>query len=161
MKGPRLDHVQLRVRDLSRSLEFYRDRLGLEVAELHGPIALIGGGPSHHQLALVEDRAVRPAPSGPLLHVAFEVTTANELANVLQQLEAGKYVVNPIDHGIAWSIYTRDPDGTVIEITLDRRGAEDGEDEWPGFDRALNIERLTTASMTKEGGGDDESRRGR
>lgn len=50
-----LGHVVYYVRDLDRSLAFYRDAVGLNVVGLlfDGRAAMLSGGRTHHELLLV------------------------------------------------------------------------------------------------------------
>ncbi|HEY9083482.1 MAG TPA: VOC family protein, partial [Vicingaceae bacterium] len=49
----RIGHVHLKVADLNRSLEFYRDLLGFEVTMLYGSqAAFISAGGYHHHIGL-------------------------------------------------------------------------------------------------------------
>ena len=52
-----LGHVALYVRDLQRSLDFYRDAVGLQVVGklLGGRGAALSGGRTHHELLLIQD----------------------------------------------------------------------------------------------------------
>ena len=49
----RIGHVHLKVSDLQRSLEFYRDLLGFEVTTMYGnQAAFISAGGYHHHIGL-------------------------------------------------------------------------------------------------------------
>ena len=49
----RIGHVHLKVADLNRSLEFYRDLLGFEVTMLYESLAaFISAGGYHHHIGL-------------------------------------------------------------------------------------------------------------
>jgi catechol-2,3-dioxygenase len=74
----RIGHVVLKVRDLDRSLAFYRDLLGFTiVSELSNVmIFLAADGQNHHDLALlrVGQQAPSPVPSAVgLYHVAIQL----------------------------------------------------------------------------------------
>lgn len=107
-----LDHVALNVHDVERSREWYERVLGLQrryQESWTAPVMVCAGATC---LALFEG-----APGGSALrHVAFKVRREH-FAEAQQHLRAHGITFQFEDHGIAHSIYFRDPDGHVIEIT--------------------------------------------
>ncbi len=132
----RLGHVHLEVRDLERSVRHYRDLLGLEVTERTGRFAFLSFGRHHHDVALQQvsgDRLGRDGESRPgLYHVAFEVSSLQELERVVDHLRSQGQPHELIDHGISLALYTRDPDGHGVEVYVDRRQEPSGRDVWNG-----------------------------
>ena len=127
MKITGADHTNWRVKDLERSLRFYRDVLGLEpfgVDEYHRgkrPIVSLRVT-STFILHLRPDPSFEPGPTGGYDHLALVVQTdAETLARHLgewdveveQRLEG---VVGAQGEGEA--LYVRDPDGYLIELKL-------------------------------------------
>jgi catechol 2,3-dioxygenase len=127
-------HVHLKVRDLERSLEFYRDVLGLSVTERQGRFAFLAWDERHHDVALQE---IRPDAGTPghgdvgLYHAAMEVTDSDALRAIHERLVERDVRVSPVDHGISKALYFDDPDGNGLEVYLDTR-AETGQSEWEG-----------------------------
>jgi catechol 2,3-dioxygenase len=120
----KVGHLVLRVRDLSRSLEFYEQVLGLrEVARRdfgEGPMAFLSTGNSHHDIALVE--TADAAPRGAALHhFALKVgDSRSDLAAVRSTLQdAGVAVHMALDHRVSQGLYISDPDGNLIELYVD------------------------------------------
>ena len=119
--GP-IDHVALTVRDVERSVAWYRDVLGLarQHEEVWGNFpAIVGTG--HGALALFPVKGDKPnPPPGPdtlcFRHVAFSVDRQNFEAARRAMSERG-IAYEFQDHDIAHSIYVKDPDGHQIEIT--------------------------------------------
>lgn len=117
-----IDHVALNVRNLEVSLAFYRQVLGLE--RLHEEAwgdrpAVIGAGTTALALFAADESEagaeIRQGEAG-MRHVAFRVDRASfEQAEGRLGDHGLEYTVS--DHGIAWSIYFRDPDGYKLEIT--------------------------------------------
>lgn len=115
----------LSVSDLDRSVAFYRDVVGLEVAyavEAIGAVFLWIGGRGKAMLGLWTRGA---APLGMTLHIAFEASLENVLDAPARLREHG---VTPLDfYGeetaepsvIGWmpaaAVYFRDPDGHQLE----------------------------------------------
>src|SRR2546429_8253012 len=129
---PRIAHDHLTVADLERSLRFYRDGLGFQVARSYGSDAvfLSAGGYLHH-LGL-NTWAGRGAPAPPrgttgLYHFAILYPDRKALAAAVRRLlEARVPLEGSADHGVSEAIYLRDPDGNGVELYRDRP-----EPEWP------------------------------
>lgn len=136
---PRLSHVHLRVRSLERAVAFYQDVFGWHATErLGSDFVFLSGGSAHHEVALQSAPGLQSeGDEGVLYHVALEVNSARELAEVWQRLDMRGMPVSAVDHGISWALYFRDPDGNGMECFLDRRGARDGRSEWQGTSARL------------------------
>jgi len=117
----RLNHAVLYVKDLARSVAFYREALGLEVrAEMSGSAAFLRAPDSanDHDLGLFAVPQGR-LPAGPYLglyHLAWEVGTLAELAEVRARLAALGALVGQSDHRVSKSLYARDPSGIEFEV---------------------------------------------
>ena len=118
----RLDHVALTVRDVQRSIAWYRDVFGLERRheETWGdyPVMMFAGDTA---LALFEDRGpVSDAPDSRgaaiMRHVAFQVDRVN-FVKAQETLRTRGVHFEFQDHSISQSIYLRDPDGYELELT--------------------------------------------
>jgi catechol 2,3-dioxygenase-like lactoylglutathione lyase family enzyme len=117
-----LDHVALTVRDVSRSVAWYQDVLGLErrYADVWGDFpAVLGVGTTSLALfpAPVPDPA--PPPGREVLsvrHIAFRVDGA-AFERARGELEAHGLAPTFQDHTAARSLYFTDPDGHQLEIT--------------------------------------------
>jgi catechol-2,3-dioxygenase len=130
-----LGHLVLYVRDLGRSVEFYRDVLGWQQV-LPGPgeapigAAGFSSGRTHHELLLIEVGAdATPIPPGRrvgLYHFGLNVgETDDDLRTALAAVEAaGVTVVGSADHTVTHSIYILDPDGNEIELYIDVPGVD-------------------------------------
>ncbi|OFW40982.1 MAG: hypothetical protein A3F70_07960 [Acidobacteria bacterium RIFCSPLOWO2_12_FULL_67_14] len=125
MGAKALGHAVLRVRDLERSLAFYRDTLGLkEVARYGGRMVFLSCGENHHDLALQEIGRGAPSPNPAavgLYHLAFKVgDNLRDLIEMKAKLEgAGVQIVGTSDHTVSKSLYMLDPDGIEIELYID------------------------------------------
>ncbi|MCE5180887.1 MAG: VOC family protein [Betaproteobacteria bacterium] len=120
-----LGHAVLRVRNLERSLAFYRDVLGMrEVARYRGKMVFFSLGANHHDLGLMEigTQAVDADPGAVgLYHLAFKVgDSLDELRAVKAELEAsGVEILGMSDHRVSQSLYIVDPDGIELELYVD------------------------------------------
>jgi catechol 2,3-dioxygenase len=122
----RIGHVHLKVSDLQKSLEFYRDLLGFAVTQRYGSGAVfLSAGGYHHHIGLNtwESLGAPPAPrrSAGLYHTAILYPNRFELAKALKiLLEAGYPIDGASDHGVSEAIYLRDPDQNGVELYCDR-----------------------------------------
>lgn len=121
----RLNHAVLFVGDLAASVDFYTTALGFEVrAEIPGQAVFLraAGSANDHDLglfALPAGAPTGPDPGGPrvgLYHLAWEVGTLGELAELRQRLAAAGALVGLSDHRVSKSLYARDPDGIEFEV---------------------------------------------
>ncbi|UCG24216.1 MAG: VOC family protein [Chloroflexota bacterium] len=125
--------VSLTIRDLSRSLDFYTEIIGLRTIERSVSGADLGVD-GKTLLRLVENpSAEMPKHTAGLYHFAILVPSRLDLARSLQHLlEARAPLQGFADHLVSEAIYLGDPDGNGIEIYRDRpRG------RWPRRDGQL------------------------
>jgi catechol 2,3-dioxygenase len=128
----RIGHVHLKVADLDRALQFYRDVLGFELQQRFGTqAAFISAGGYHHHIGLNtwESKGGSPPPPGTtgLYHVAILYPTRAALADALRRvLAAGIELDGAADHGVSEALYLRDPDGNGVELYWDRP-----REQWP------------------------------
>jgi catechol 2,3-dioxygenase len=139
----RIGHVVLKVRDLDRSLAFYRDLLGFTVvSELSNVmIFLAADGQNHHDLALlrVGQQAPSPVPTSVgLYHVAIQLADWEAVRRAHALLAERGLLRGAIDHGVSRSLYTADPDGNEIELYCDAPRSE-----WEGrVDEVMTVKPL-------------------
>ena len=141
--GTRIGHVHLKVTDLERSLQFYRDLLGFEMQQRFGDsAAFISAGGYHHHIGLNtwHSKNAGPAPvrAAGLYHTAILYPTRKDLAIVLKRLIAAQYpLTGASDHGVSEAIYLDDPDKNGVELYWDKPM-----EEWPK-DGAGNLQMIT------------------
>jgi catechol-2,3-dioxygenase len=129
----RLNHAVLYVSGLARVVEFYRYALGFEVrVEIPERAAFLRapGSANDHDLGLFEvGDAARPEnPYVGLYHLAWEVGTLAELAEIRARLADRGALVGASDHRVSKSLYARDPSGIEFEVMW-RVPAENWEQE--------------------------------
>ena len=132
MKLTGINHLAFITPDMTRTIRFYRDLLGME---LHAGIG--HDGFRHYffhcgtaQVAffeyegahIMEEKFHGSPTSKPLGfdHVSFTVSSREELFQYKDKLEAaGIEVTGAVDHGTLWSIYFFDHNNIPLEITWD------------------------------------------
>jgi catechol 2,3-dioxygenase len=128
----RIGHVHLKVANLERSLQFYRDLLGFQVTQAYGEDAVfISAGGYHHHIGLntwySKNGAPAPQNATGLYHTAILYPTRKDLAVALKRLLDAKYPLTGMsDHGVSEAIYLDDPDGNGVELYWDRP-----KESWP------------------------------
>ena len=150
----RIGHVHLKVSDLERSLQFYRDLLGFEVMQRYGDSAVfISAGGYHHHIGLNtwHSKGAGPAPanSAGLYHTAILYPTRKDLAVILKRLIDANYpLTGASDHGVSEAIYLNDPDRNGVELYWDKP-----KEQWP-LDENGNLmmvtERLDVEGLLRE-----------
>ncbi|MFI6452348.1 VOC family protein [Streptosporangium amethystogenes] len=124
MPVQRLNHAVLFVRDVERSVAFYREALGFKVVMgMPGAAFLQASGSSNdHDLGLFELGA-QAGPSGAgrstvgLYHLAWEVDTLAELERIAVKLGELNALVGASDHSTTKALYAKDPDGLEFEVS--------------------------------------------
>ena len=124
MIARRVDHVSFAVRDLDRSLGFYRDVLGLPPLprpDFGVPGAWLAVGEGQIHLIQVPEGFDRGTPPGRLSpaasHTAFWI---DDYAQVLSALKA--HGLEVLEGGAeTGQMWVQDPDGYVIELIAVRR----------------------------------------
>jgi catechol-2,3-dioxygenase len=124
MPVTRLNHAVLFVREVARSVEFYRGLLGFEVLTQAPNAAFLRapGSTNDHDLGLFSiglhagsSEAGRSRVG--LYHLAWEVDTLAELARFEEALTAHGALVGASDHGTTKALYAHDPDGLEFEMS--------------------------------------------
>lgn len=121
----RLGYVALTVADLQRSLDFYKDAIGLELLARDANSAAMGAG-HLPLLELHEQAGASPWPRGGrgytgLYHFALLLPTRADLGRWLTHwLELALPAPGQGDHLVSEALYLEDPDGHGIEIYRDR-----------------------------------------
>ena len=152
-----INHLVLNVRDIEESHRFWTEILGFcQVGEIKATpqrpnpprmrfySADHSGKLSHHDLALVENKALPPPPENwnmfglpiAINHVAVSLP---DRASWLRQLEymqeRGVKFNRRVEHGMTHSVYIHDPNGYGVEVLY-----ELPRDVWEGdIDGALNF----------------------
>ena len=124
MPVTRMNHAVLYVRNVQRTVDFYRDLLDFRVKfEIPGQAAFLQAPASQndHDLGVFQlgDNA-GPSQAGRttvgLYHLAWEVDTLDELERLASKLGQAGALVGASDHGTTKALYAHDPDGLEFEV---------------------------------------------
>jgi catechol-2,3-dioxygenase len=120
-----ISHVGLYVHDLQKAEDFYTRVLGFTVTDrgkVRGAdIVFTSWDPKdHHQVALIDGRP-KELGFNHINQISFRVTSVEELQTIWRRVKNEPDVsdLRPIDHGNAWSLYFRDPEGNRLEVFCD------------------------------------------
>ena len=123
---PTLSHMGIFVTDMDRMIRFYTEVLGLTLTDrgqgitFNNEIAFLSSDPEkHHQVALASGRP-KDATFSTVMQASFAVGSLDDLRAVkAKALANGASQLRALDHGNAWSIYFKDPEGNTVEAYLD------------------------------------------
>jgi catechol 2,3-dioxygenase len=138
MEIKELGHVVLYVRDLKRSVHFYRDVLGWRpiLGGDDDTLAFPAAGfsaPSnrtHHELLLIEvgpdAAALPPGRRVGMYHFGLKIGDSDDdLREAMRTLQDNDVtVLGASDHTVTHSLYIADPDGHEIELYIDVPGVD-------------------------------------
>jgi catechol-2,3-dioxygenase len=127
-----LGHVNIYVRNVERSHQWYTDVLGLHTYDfIPGRAAFLSADLNQsHEVALIQVGNDAPGPQTRqvgLNHMAWMMHSLDDLQEVYQRLKEKNVAIDHVsDHGISVGIYFRDPDGNGIEVSYELPRSE-----WP------------------------------
>jgi catechol-2,3-dioxygenase len=150
----RLNHAVLYVRDARRSGAFYEEAFGFEVLAEYGDGAAVfmraAGTENHHDLGLFSLGPQAPPPQPGrvgLYHLAWQVDTIQDLAEMRGRLQRMGALVGESDHGVSKSLYGKDPDGIEFEVMWQLPRALWGDMERDAITQRLDL----AAELAKHG----------
>lgn len=120
----RLSHLGLFCRELEPMIEFYTKTMGFVITDRghlpHAELCFMSRDPKeHHQVVLVTGRP-EGIPHRIVNQISFRVDTLEELLAFHRALPMDQVSeLDPVIHGISWSLYFRDPEGNRLEVFTD------------------------------------------
>ena len=143
----RLNHAVLYVRDARRDAAFYSEAFGFEVLAEYGEGAAVfmraAGTENHHDLGLFSLGAQAPLPEQGRVgryHLAWQVETLHDLAEIRDRLLRMNSLVGESDHGVTKSLYAKDPDGNEFEVMWMVPREEWGDMEHEAITKRLDLQ---------------------
>jgi catechol-2,3-dioxygenase len=115
-----LGHVGVHVRDIERSVAFYRDILGLQVSDRspRGGVFMTAQDRAveHHELLLAPGRNDE-GDVHVLQQISFRCATLKDVKDFYKTFVDNHVPINRVvSHGNTVSVYAQDPDGNSVEV---------------------------------------------
>jgi len=119
-KASSLGHVGVYVRDIERSVAFYRDIIGLQVSDRspRGGVFMTAQDrlAEHHELLLAPGRN-DDGKVNVLQQISFRCATLKDIKDFYRVFVEKNVPINRcVSHGNTVSIYAQDPDGNSVEV---------------------------------------------
>lgn len=126
-------HVVFRTAQPEALIDWYCKVLGMQVVLRHPAISFLTWDGSQDRLAVISepDAPVAAPNSAGFHHAAYEVQNLRELIGQYRALK--KQGITPeqcLNHGVATSMYYRDPDNNQIELTVGSFKTVEDLNEW-------------------------------
>ncbi|MBU6080762.1 VOC family protein [Allobacillus halotolerans] len=121
-----VEHVQLKVTDINRSIEFYQKILGFDILDKTSSTANLTANGETAILTIEQPSGVTPKQgrTAGLYHFAILLPTKADLANFVVHISRNNIPIGSSDHDVSEALYFNDPDGNGIEVYYDRDPAE-------------------------------------
>ncbi|HYA29025.1 MAG TPA: VOC family protein [Acidobacteriota bacterium] len=115
-----LGHLGLYVRDMERSVKFYRDILGIQVSDRspRGAVFMTAQNRlvEHHELLLAPGRN-EDGKANILQQISFHCASIADVKEFYRVFVDNNVPINRcVSHGNTVSIYAEDPDGNSVEV---------------------------------------------
>lgn len=126
-------HVVFRTAQPDVLIDWYCTVLNMQVVVRHSIINFLTWDDSQDRLAILNDPSVKPRPAGVagLDHVAFSIGSIADLTAIYRRLKGlGIMPYRMMNHGVASSMYYRDPDGNQIELTVANFATVEAMNDW-------------------------------
>jgi len=118
LKATSIDHVNIKVKDLEKSVEFYKNLFGFEIKQeenankLDALSKIIGNDTIKLCLYEVPDMS----PEGGIAHFGFNIANFNEVIEKCKELGVEVLYGGIVDWEKSKSVYIVDPSGYEIEL---------------------------------------------
>ncbi len=118
LKATSIDHVNMKVKDLEKSVEFYKNLFGFEIKQeenpnkIDAPSKIIGNDSIKLCMYEVPDMS----PEGGIAHFGFNIANFNEVITRCKELGVEVLYGGIVDWDKSKSVYIVDPSGYEIEL---------------------------------------------
>jgi catechol 2,3-dioxygenase len=141
-------HVNIKVQNLERSLQYYQEVIGLKILEQTATAAKLTADGKTCILSIEQPENAIPKQRGRtgLYHFALLVPRRSDLANIVHHFIQKGIRIGSSDHLVSEALYLNDPDGNGIEIYVDR---DPSEWEWKNNEVAMTVDPLDFTDLLK------------
>ncbi len=118
LKATSIDHVNMKVKDLEKSVEFYKNLFGFEIKQeenpnkIDAPSKIIGNDTIKLCMYEIPDMS----PEGGIAHFGFNITNFNEIIQKCKELGVEVLYGGIVDWDKTKSVYIVEPSGYEIEL---------------------------------------------
>ncbi len=118
LKATSIDHVNMKVKDLEKSVEFYKNLFGFEIKQeenpnkIDAPSKIIGNDTIKLCMYEIPDMS----PEGGIAHFGFNIANFNEVIEKCKELGVEVLYGGIVDWEKSKSVYIVDPSGYEIEL---------------------------------------------
>ncbi|WP_028782368.1 VOC family protein [Thalassobacillus devorans] len=149
-----VNHVNIKVQNLERSLHYYQEVIGFKVLEQTANKVKLAADGKTCILSIEQPENVIAKQRGTtgLYHFALLVPRRSDLANIVHHLIAKGIRIGSSDHLVSEALYLNDPDGNGIEIYVDR---DPSAWKWKNGEVAMTVDPLDFADLLQEGNSDE------
>ncbi|WP_047984787.1 VOC family protein [Ornithinibacillus californiensis] len=143
-----VSHVNIKIENLARSLQFYQEIIGFDILEQTSHTAKLTADGKTSILSLEQPENVIPkhGKTTGLYHFALLLPQKSDLANIVVHLTEKGIRFGSSDHLVSEALYLNDPDGNQIEIYIDR---EPSQWVWNGEEVAMAVDPLDFEELLK------------
>jgi len=120
LKAVSMDHVNMNVKDLEKSVEFYKNLFGFQTRKednspnkLDVPSKIIGN--NSIKLCLYEDPQM--SADGGIAHFGFHIANFDQIMDKCKEFNVEVLYGGPVEFEKSRSIYIKDPSGYDIELS--------------------------------------------
>ncbi len=119
LEAKSIDHVNMKVKNLEQSVEFYKNLFGFEVKQeenpnkLDAPSKIIG----NDAIKLCMYEMPEMSPEGGIAHFGFNITNFDEIIARCNDLGVEILYGGPIEFEKSRSVYIKEPSGYEIELS--------------------------------------------
>lgn len=134
-----VNHINLKVKDLSKSIAFYQDILGFSILSKDDKTVFLTADNKTSFLSLteIENYEAKNQRTTGLYHLAILLPNISDLANFTMHLVKKNLRIGASDHLVSLALYFDDIDGNGIEVYIDKNSSD-----WTWDNKHVNMASL-------------------